>query len=518
MTNKGKSMLNKKIPSELRVYKTKIDKIIKLEKNYWKDVQKRRSFLNEFNPILNDNLEQFFPSNISIRIYACKDGIVLLRYVISNLPNKFEILYTLEDLKTFTKHVPIPSISGDHIIPAVFGPSTDLRMIDSNFSGVIIEWMSYSAYFYNDNERMMLLEDALTDFKIYATGLINDQNLKPLDNKIEDKKSINESIKSKINAFKDLLEIATTEEEIQKYLKENPILIQTYSELIPKQKLGEDFVTDFVLVNIIDQGPKYTFVELEKADMPIFTKNKEFTSQFKHTEKQISDWDIWLQENQNYIKRKLIGFEYPPKYLIIAGRSVEMDEKDKRYIRAYNRNHHNIEFLTYDDIIKKSEELFQSYNKQKNHEPKSSGNQKTPKPEYEFDVVLSFAGEDRLIVEKYVSILKSKSKSLTVFYDEEKRSELWGKNLVEELYDIYKNKARYCILFISKHYLNKMWTNHERQAAQERALKEKSEYILPIKLDDTELPGMPTTIGYLDLRVLNIEEIASETINKLEKN
>jgi hypothetical protein len=361
MTNKGKSMLNKKIPSELRVYKRKIDNIIKLEKNYWKDVQKRRSFLNEFNPILNDNLEQFFPSNISIRIYACKDGIVLLRYVISNLPNKFEILYTLEDLKTFTKHVPIPSISGNHIIPAVFGPSTDLRMINSNFNGVIIEWLYYSAYFYNDNERMMLLEDALTDFKIYATGLINDQNLKPLDNKIEDKKSINESIKSKIDAFKDLLEIATTEEEIQKYLKENPILIQTYSELIPKQKLGEDFITDFVLVNIIDQGSKYTFVEIEKANMPIFTKQGEFTYQFKHAEKQILfEWDTWLQDNQDYIKRKLTGFEYPPKYLIIAGRSEEMNETEKKYIRSYNRNQENLEFLTYDDIIKKSEELLKS--------------------------------------------------------------------------------------------------------------------------------------------------------------
>lgn len=135
---------------------------------------------------------------------------------------------------------------------------------------------------------------------------------------------------------------------------------------------------------------------------------------------------------------------------------------------------------------------------------------------YDYDIAVSFAGENRDIVEKYVSLLKS----ISVFYDEDEIDKLWGVNLLDKLYEIYTYKARFCVMFISKHYAEKIWTNHERQAAQERALKslkDKIEYILPVKLDDTEIPGMPSTIGYVDLRKKTIEELAEITIKKLSK-
>ena len=165
-------------------------------------------------------------------------------------------------------------------------------------------------------------------------------------------------------------------------------------------------------------------------------------------------------------------------------------------------------------LVLELEKLLKFPEKQINSELTNDNSEIIPTSNYEFDIAVSFAGEDRDIVEKYVSILKSES--ISVFYDKDMKSNLWGKNLVDGLYEIYTSKARYCVMFISKHYLEKIWTNHERQAAQERALKEKSEYILPIKLDDTTIPGMPNTIGYLDLRELTIEEIASETIKKLQ--
>ena len=55
-------------------------------------------------------------------------------------------------------------------------------------------------------------------------------------------------------------------------------------------------------------------------------------------------------------------------------------------------------------------------------------------------------------------------------------------------------------------------------AAQDlrRALAERgSEYILPIKVDGSELPGMPPTIGYLSLSEFGIEQIAELLIKKL---
>lgn len=54
-------------------------------------------------------------------------------------------------------------------------------------------------------------------------------------------------------------------------------------------------------------------------------------------------------------------------------------------------------------------------------------------------------------------------------------------------------------MLISHHYVEKMWTVHERRAAQERVLNERNqEYLLPVRIDSTPLPGLPSTIAYLN--------------------
>ena len=134
--------------------------------------------------------------------------------------------------------------------------------------------------------------------------------------------------------------------------------------------------------------------------------------------------------------------------------------------------------------------------------------------EYEFDVALSFAGEDRRYADELVKLLDDGGHSF--FYDDDNRAELWGKDLYNSLYSIYKEKARYCVIFTSEHYVRKLWTNHELKSAQARAFSEKGEaYILPIRLDDTEVPGIPPTVGYLDGRSMSIDEIYEILAEKL---
>ncbi len=134
-------------------------------------------------------------------------------------------------------------------------------------------------------------------------------------------------------------------------------------------------------------------------------------------------------------------------------------------------------------------------------------------PDYEFDVAPSFAGEDRAKVLPIVRRLEELG--VRVFYDEDHTAKLWGGNLADELPDIYGKRARYVLLFASKHYVAKKWTKVERQAAQARALEEAGEFLLPIKLDDTEVPGLPSTVVYLDLRRHSVDEIARIFVQKL---
>jgi hypothetical protein len=130
-----------------------------------------------------------------------------------------------------------------------------------------------------------------------------------------------------------------------------------------------------------------------------------------------------------------------------------------------------------------------------------------------YDLALSFAGEDRGVAEELNSRLSREG--LSVFYDEAERAELWGKDLYTHLSDVYRSKAKYCLMIVSAQYANKLWTNHERKSSQARAFEDSGEYILPLRLDDTEIPGLLPTTGYLDLRKSQLEEVVRLAMAKV---
>ncbi len=134
-------------------------------------------------------------------------------------------------------------------------------------------------------------------------------------------------------------------------------------------------------------------------------------------------------------------------------------------------------------------------------------------PHYKYDVAVSFAGEDRSIVEECVRLLTDAG--YHVFYDLWEEHVLLGKDLYQYLDTVYRSTARYCLIFVSKNYVKKAWATHELRSAQARAFEEESEYILPVRLDDTVLPGLRPTIGYLDLRRYSTEHVVSVLVRKL---
>ena len=129
-----------------------------------------------------------------------------------------------------------------------------------------------------------------------------------------------------------------------------------------------------------------------------------------------------------------------------------------------------------------------------------------------YDVVLSFAGEERNYVEQVAYELKKRN--VKVFYDKDEQSILWGENLYEKLSDIYRS-AHFCVVFVSKNYARKRWTRHELRSAEARAFEEKSGYILPALFDDTEISGILPTTGYIDLRITSPYALADAICQKL---
>jgi hypothetical protein len=131
----------------------------------------------------------------------------------------------------------------------------------------------------------------------------------------------------------------------------------------------------------------------------------------------------------------------------------------------------------------------------------------------DYDVALSFAGENRDYVDRVANLLRERG--VRVFYDLFEEADLWGKDLYAHLSAVYRIRARYTVMFISDAYAKKLWTNHERKSAQARAFQEAQEYILPARFDDTDIPGVLPTVGYVSLKDRSPADLVSLIIRKL---
>jgi hypothetical protein len=131
-----------------------------------------------------------------------------------------------------------------------------------------------------------------------------------------------------------------------------------------------------------------------------------------------------------------------------------------------------------------------------------------------FDVAITVARPDRKHAKQLAERLRQAG--VEVFYDELYPEHLWGQNLIDTFDGIFRLRSKFCVMFISKEYALREWTNHERRSALARALKEKgSSYILPIRIDDTELAGLPPTVSYMSLDEYTIDQIGDFLVKKI---
>ena len=134
-----------------------------------------------------------------------------------------------------------------------------------------------------------------------------------------------------------------------------------------------------------------------------------------------------------------------------------------------------------------------------------------------YDVALSFAGEDRDFVSGVYEELQRAGISVFYDFDEETTIDLWGEELIETLDEIYRKRSKCVVIFVSESYSKKMWTKLERRSALAKALEEKKVYVLPARFDNTELPGLLPTVVFFDLRNETPQTFAQKIIRKLVK-
>ena len=129
---------------------------------------------------------------------------------------------------------------------------------------------------------------------------------------------------------------------------------------------------------------------------------------------------------------------------------------------------------------------------------------------YKYDVAISFAEEDKEIAER---IAKSCEKlGLKPYFYEDESAENWGENLFNIIVNRYRDTARFALILISQHYIKKRWANIERQIIQGVTREQDTAYLLPLRLDNTDLPGLTDNTLFMDWRENQNPEKVAESI------
>ncbi|MCO4880268.1 Shedu anti-phage system protein SduA domain-containing protein [Paraburkholderia caribensis] len=168
---------------------------------------------------------------------------------------------------------------------------------------------------------------------------------------------------SDIDALREALDTAKREEDIQQFFQADPkYLIQHLGGghgrwIIPKQRLGVQHVTDFMIGERDSMGFRWQAVELESPLAKMFTKSGNPSAHLTHAVRQIQDWRMWLAANQNYAAHDrdqdglgLTDIHSDVQGLILMGRRATESDETRRLRRQMGRDA-KIEIHTFDYLL-----------------------------------------------------------------------------------------------------------------------------------------------------------------------
>ena len=108
---------------------------------------------------------------------------------------------------------------------------------------------------------------------------------------------------------------------------------------------------------------------------------------------------------------------------------------------------------------------------------------------YQFDVAISFAGENRELARFIAESLEQLD--VPVFFDEMFEANFLGKTWARQFKEIFSEKSRFVLCLLDQHHLKKIWPTFERELFVPRV---EDGSVIPVFLDDTKFPGIPQDV------------------------
>jgi hypothetical protein len=133
-----------------------------------------------------------------------------------------------------------------------------------------------------------------------------------------------------------------------------------------------------------------------------------------------------------------------------------------------------------------------------------------------YDVTISFAGPQHKLARRLARYLRLGG--FSVYLYEEHLADVWGQRLEDVLTRTYRDEAHFCVIFLSQEYFRRVWPRVELRAAVERAARAQgsdAEYILPIEVEQVEVPESLASIAWVSLSNHSIEQIALLLLRRL---
>lgn len=137
---------------------------------------------------------------------------------------------------------------------------------------------------------------------------------------------------------------------------------------------------------------------------------------------------------------------------------------------------------------------------------------------YTYDIGFSFAGEIRQLVEAIN--VEMKSEDLITFYDFDQQAILLASDLEHVLKRVYGESCRYYLVFLDKHYRDKVWTKFEKDVMTNG---KRTDHIIPVIVDiegTSGTVGIFNSIGRIDLKDVWVQiqknnALSTEEINTI---
>ena len=136
---------------------------------------------------------------------------------------------------------------------------------------------------------------------------------------------------------------------------------------------------------------------------------------------------------------------------------------------------------------------------------------------HDFQVALSFAGEQRPLAAAVADRLSATLGRDQVFYDRYHEADLARLDLDIYLQALYHERSRLVVVFLGADYDRKDWPGLEWRAVRDLIKEKSSERIVLVRVDDAPVPGVFGLDGYLDARRLGPELIADHILERLRR-